>query len=467
MPSFRFFRRRRILYFCVVALFLLGCLVTLKTLSSSTSTRENKRPQLKVSSTREREEIIKEFHGLEVGKKIRDTDAKKNETDTENKRDTHAGRVGKILDAQDGYEVGDVSLPEPNYDVHIFYYVWYGNVEHDGKYVHWNHRRLPHWNPEIASRYDQGAHSPPDDIGSNFYPQLGPYSSRDLNILKDHMRQIRTAGVGVIVLSWYPPGKADSEGIPSDSIVPTLLNVAAEYKLKLTFHIEPYKDRDDQTVHDDVKYIVDTYSNHDSFYKHKTTDGRYLPMLYIYDSYQTTADAWAQLMKPEGSHSVRNTPYDCIFIALMVEMNHRRYLDVGGFDGFYTYFATDKFTYGSTWRFWPHLETMAKQTNTLFIPSVGPGYIDTMVRPWNDQNTRLRKNGNYYQKSWQAALQTNAQIISITSFNEWHEGTQIEKAVPKTLPGFRYKDYGPHSPDFYLKLTKEFVDKFILRKNKV
>ena len=151
----------------------------------------------------------------------------------------------------------------------------------------------------------------------------------------------------------------------------------------------------------------------------------------------------------------------------MVEMNHRRYLDVGGFDGFYTYFATDKFTYGSTWRFWPHLETMAKQTNTLFIPSVGPGYIDTMVRPWNDQNTRLRKNGNYYQKSWHAALQTNAQIISITSFNEWHEGTQIENAVPKTLPGFRYKDYGPHSPDFYLELTKEFVDKFILRKNKV
>lgn len=34
--------------------------------------------------------------------------------------------------------------PEPthlpvNYDVHIFYYPWYGNPEHDGKYFHWNH----------------------------------------------------------------------------------------------------------------------------------------------------------------------------------------------------------------------------------------------------------------------------------------------------------------------------------------
>lgn len=459
MFPLRFMRKRRICYFIVLALFLLGCLATLKIITSS---EENRDPKPKVFSKEEREEIIKSFHGFQGRSQQEGSETGKKQLNKIDNEGSHTIIPGKedLLAVQRKFNEEDSSLPAPNYNVHIFYYAWYGNPEHDGKYIHWNHRLIPHWKRDVAKQYKQGAHSPPNDIGSNFYPQLGPYSSRDPKIIDEHMRQMRTAGVGVIVLSWYPRGKADSEGIPNDAMVPTLLSAAAKYKLKLTLHVEPYKGRDDQTLHDDVKYIIDTYGKHQAFYKYKTLDNRHLPMLYIYDSYQTPPEAWAQLMRPDGAHSVRNTPYDCMFIALMVEMNHRKYLDVGGFDGFYTYFATDKFTYGSTWRFWPRLETVAKQTNTLFIPSVGPGYIDTGVRPWNGENTRLRNNGEYYKNSWKAALQTNLQILSITSFNEWHEGTQIEKAVPKSFSGIPYKDYSPNSPDFYLKLTKELVDKF-------
>jgi len=90
-----------------------------------------------------------------------------------------------------------------NYDVHIFYYPWYGNVETDGKFVHWNHEYLPHWDPATAKRYPKGKHSPPDDIGSNFYPALGPYSSRSQEVMRDHMEQIVSTGAGVLVVSWY------------------------------------------------------------------------------------------------------------------------------------------------------------------------------------------------------------------------------------------------------------------------
>lgn len=457
MFPLRFPRRRRILYFVVVALFLLGCLAALKVISSS---EQDKELEPNIFGQQEREEIINHvFPGAgQQEANGKDTEKRQNKIDKEtNERDHTRARLNP---AKKDSNKEDFSLPEPNYAVHIFYYAWYGNPEHDGKYVHWNHRFLPHWDRNVAKRYKNGSHSPPDDIGSNFYPELGPYSSRDPKVIDDHMSQMRTAGVGVVVFSWYPPGKADSEGIPSDALVPTLLDAAAKFKLKVTLHVEPYKGRDDQTLHDDVKYVIDTYSKHKAFYKYKTADGKNLPMLYIYDSYHTSPEAWAQLMRPDGSHSVRNTPYDCIFIALMVEMKHRNYIDVGGFDGFYTYFATDKFTYGSTWRTWPQLKSVAKQTNSLFIPSVGPGYIDTGVRPWNYANTRLRNNGEYYKNSWKAALQTHPDIVSITSFNEWHEGTQIERAVPKSLPGLVYKDYSPNSPDFYLKLTKEFVDTF-------
>lgn len=459
MFPIRFLRKRRVLYVVTVCLFVLGCLATLKVLSSSEEDRKEKPNLLNQHERKEEEKGIDGAFSLDTDNnvdKVKDTNiGQNNQIDYKEIREAKPAVTSPNEDNAE-----DVSLPEPNYNIHIFYYAWYGNPEYDGKYIHWNHQFLPHWNPDIAKQYKQGSHTPPDDIGSNFYPSLGPYSSKDPKVIDEHMREMRTAGVGVIVLSWYPPGKADNEGIPSDSLVPSLLNAAGKYRLKLTLHIEPYKGRDDQTLHDDVKYIIDTYSKHKAFYKYKTADGRSLPMLYIYDSYHTQPNDWAQLMTPQGSHTVRNTPYDCLFLALMVEMNHRKYIDIGGFDGFYTYFATDKFTYGSTWRFWPQLKSIAEQTNSLFIPSVGPGYIDTGVRPWNNANTRLRDNGNYYRNSWKAALQTSPHIISITSFNEWHEGTQIEKAISKSSPGLLYKDYSPNGPDFYLKLTNEYAEKF-------
>lgn len=88
------------------------------------------------------------------------------------------------------------TFPPPNYYVHAFYYAWYGNPKFDGKYIHWDHPQLPHWDNKVAQMYPQGRHSPPDDLGSNFYPSLGPYSSRDPAVVEAHMQQLRTAAIG-------------------------------------------------------------------------------------------------------------------------------------------------------------------------------------------------------------------------------------------------------------------------------
>jgi len=93
-------------------------------------------------------------------------------------------------------------LPAPNYNVHVFYYPWYGNPTVDRRYLHWNHRILPHWKSEFAARYPTGRHSPPDDLGSSFYPRLGPYSSRDPAVIDDHMRQIRSSSAGEFTLDF-------------------------------------------------------------------------------------------------------------------------------------------------------------------------------------------------------------------------------------------------------------------------
>lgn len=82
------------------------------------------------------------------------------------------------------------------YDVHIFYYLWYGSPSTDSKYIHWDHVLVPHWDPKIAASHAQGRHAPPEDIASSFYPELGPYSSRDPAVLEAHMAQIEAAAAG-------------------------------------------------------------------------------------------------------------------------------------------------------------------------------------------------------------------------------------------------------------------------------
>jgi glycoprotein endo-alpha-1,2-mannosidase len=77
------------------------------------------------------------------------------------------------------------------------------------------------------------------------------------------------------------------------------------------------------------------------------------------------------------------------------------------------------------------MSAWSEQQGKLFVPSVGPGYVDIGIRPWNAMNTKRREGGRYYDGLWEHAVASHPSAISITSYNEWGEGTQIEPAVPK------------------------------------
>jgi len=334
-----------------------------------------------------------------------------------------------------------------SYDkVHAFYYPWYGNPQTDKLYHHWSHQQFVIEGK--AKKYPGG-----DNIAANFYPKLGCYSSNSNQNLDAHMLMFRRAKVGVICTSWW--GK-DSY---TDKAVPRLLDAATRYNIKVCFHIEPFPGRNAHTTRDAIVYIIDKYSSHPAFYRYGKDKSR--PMFYIYDSYLTPAKQWKTILSPDGPQTIRNTKYDSTFIGLWVKENEQDFMTEAHFDGYYTYFATDGFTYGSTISNWPRLAEWAQQNSKLFIPSVGPGYIDLRIRPWNDVNTRDRRKGAYYDREFTAAIDVRPAIISITSFNEWHEGTQIEPAVPKQIPDFKYLDYTPHEPEYYLDRTGYWVDRYL------
>lgn len=381
-----------------------------------------------------------------------------NASESNQTADTDTQRSMGRLDPDSQYVLESNQLPLPNYNLHAFYYPWYGTPDVDGEYIHWNHPYLPHWDKKIASKFRTDRHVPPDDVGSNFYPELGPYSSRNTTVLHIHMLQMRTGGIGVLIVSWFPPDKADDNGKSLDSVMPIILDIAHRHKLKVAMHSEPFNGRQGQRLYDDLKYYIDKYGSHPAVFRvKKKANSRALPVVYIYDSYLTPTEDWMNLLHPNGKLSIRGTNYDCVCIMLLVEAKHREAIEQANFDGFYTYFAANGFTYGSTQRNWYSLKQLANRLGKLFIPSIGPGYVDTRVRPWNERNSRSRNHGMYYASSFQEALKLKTRFVSITSFNEWHEGTQIEPAIPKAISNFTYLDYSPHKPNSYLEATRTWA----------
>lgn len=330
--------------------------------------------------------------------------------------------------------------------IHAFYYPWYGNPETDGEYYHWKHRVLG--DVEEPSVFPGG-----NDIGANYYPEPGCYSSRDPAVVERHMRQLKAAGVGTICLSWW--GKDSFE----DRAARLILDTAAKHNIVVNFHIEPFPGRSARTTREAIVYIIDRYGSHPAFYRGACGHGP--PMFYVYDSYLTPAEEWAELLTPGGEHTIRSTEYDSDLIGLWVGEDEEDFFTGGGFDGFYTYFAVDGFTFGSTWENWADLARWAGENGKTFIPCAGPGYNDTRIRPWNAKNTRKRENGRYFDKAFRQAISVDPKIIGITSFNEWHEGTQIEPAVPRSIPGYDYEDYLPLDSEAYLRRTRLWTTRFL------
>ena len=334
-----------------------------------------------------------------------------------------------------------------NYNAHIFYYNWYGNPKFDEDFRHWNHDILPHWS---ENSWDN---MPPHDgyktIGSNFFPELGTYSSNDPDIVKKHMEMIYKSGIGTISISWWEKNSFE------DSNINIIMDKADLFNIKVNFHIEPFDNRTALSTAAAIKYIIDKYGDHNAFY---IFDNK--PLFYIYDSYLIPKKDWESILRVDGKNTIRKTNYDSHFIGLWVEEKDSIFFDDSGFDGFYTYFASNGFTFGSTCNNWKYLSKWATNKNKIFIPCVGPGYNDERVRPWNKKNFKDRKNGLYYDKFFKEALVSKPKIIGVTSFNEWHEGTQIEPAIPKANNNFIYDNYENKDPDYYLKRTKFWLQKF-------
>jgi len=85
----------------------------------------------------------------------------------------------------------------------------------------------------------------------------------------------------------------------------------------------------------------------------------------------------------------------------------------------------------------------AHHTHKIWAAGVLPGYDDTRIPGRKGTYIVPRHNGATYRESWNGALASNPDWITITTFNEWFEGAMIE-------PGIHYGN-------LYLDITRAFA----------
>lgn len=286
--------------------------------------------------------------------------------------------------------------------VTAFYYPWYGTPAVDGTFQHWSQR---------------GA-APPATIASNYWPARGIYSSSSQSVLDAQMAEIHRAGIATIAVSWW------GRGSPEDLRLPSVIAAARRHGVGVAVHIEPYDGRTVASTGADIVYLR----------------GLGVRTFYLYRPFDLPPGSWAPLndaLAPAGVRVLAQTGLVGQAVA-------------GHFAGVYTY---DVVTYGGDT--FARICHEAHAAGLLCVPSVGPGY--DARRASGDPRVKPRRDGATYDAMWQAAIQAGADAVTITSYNEWHEGTQIEPAVAH--PGSNSYDgawgvTGAAAADAYLDHTQ-------------
>jgi len=272
-------------------------------------------------------------------------------------------------------------------EVSAFFYPWYGTVARDGQWLHWN---------------GYGHESAPQDIAADDYPKRAPYSSSDPGVLDAQMAEMSTAGITTVVTSWWGRGSFE------DMVLPSVVNAARARGLRVAVHIEPYGGRTPGSVADDLARIR----------------ALGLGEAWVYEGMGPSAASW---FSTAARFSDMRLYMHTSRLGDVLDGDFARYARGSGFDGVYTYdairFRRSQFAAACG---------NARRYRLICAPSVAPGFRAT--RTGVSASFVGRDNGARYDRQWSDVTAVGADVVSITSYNEWHEGTQIEPAVPYCFP---------------------------------
>ena len=293
--------------------------------------------------------------------------------------------------------------------------------------------------------------NPPDDIASDFFPALGPYSSTDPAIVGTHLEMMGSSSIGVVAVLWRGP---DSLG---QQAMLTVLDEAARQDRSVAFVLEVPEGGSPEMILGQVEFLLASFGEHPALLRPTDpspwVDGSgMLVMVVGLEVLEATGavdvDAWRgtldSIHETDGGATVLAVSRDPIWVA------------AAHFDGLVNGPSETVDSIDYSW-------AATIPEGAWFVPVVSPGSSSD----WSGESEPavVRGDGSRYLDQWTAATMAPRppNVVMILSFNAWGAGTQIEPAEPGIgrPDGSFYRDYAPLEPLGYLDLTTEAVGRWL------
>jgi glycoprotein endo-alpha-1,2-mannosidase len=315
-----------------------------------------------------------------------------------------------------------VASTPPAKQVWILYNTSWGKFETDNLWVNW---RL------TLRDFPSLSFEPPDTIPSVHFPQAGLYSSRHPATVKSHMAQIKAAGIDAVVIPWRGP---------SDESSKLVCKYANRSGLQVAIFVPEIHQR---TFFVRLELPVFHYRYG---YVSLRRNGR--PIVVVErPSLMADFHGWASEMRS--------------FI-IGTAQNAAEALDAreDGVDAIVSFYAAGEDSELADPRNWREVaETLAKR-GIGFVPTIAPGINETALSVQMAHRARSRKNGEYYDRMWEAVIASGADTVLINSFNNWSQGTVIEPVSHNMKFPLNEDIWVGTDANYFLKKTREWIDRY-------
>lgn len=268
----------------------------------------------------------------------------------------------------------------------------------------------------------------PQAVGPGKSPDwpVTPYHSWDPAVIQQHVAQAAGAGIDGLVVAWYGPQEENNQ---TETNFRMILDQAAANGISALLSVDLGSAawfQNTREVIDGLNYALTVHARHPAYFRY---NGR--PVLVFWYQGRYSLSDWAAIRQQvDPDHA-------SIWIAEGAALDA-----LPTFDGLHMYTISWSQNVYGTLAQWGD-STRAR--GGIWMATAMPGWDNTYTQQ-SEKYIRERQDGAFYRDTFAAAAASAPDLIVITSWNEWWEGTHIE---PSHLYG-----------DFYLNLTRDLIGEY-------